>query len=226
MSIQTRVSDRLRNRDATQTCGTSPNDEVRRELSIIQARVRAIRTLGILFALALSNSACFPSQVPDWKPFGSSNEGFHVLFPTAPETIKNTVPSGSESFELRSYVSEVGPTSLYVGVCDYGARGRAADPVTLLDGAQKGAVEHLNAHFLTEKKIELDSNPGVAFDAENDKLHFTVRMVLSGGLLYEMMVVSPLTQRYADTRRFLDSFQLIARPPAPAPRGVTRLESL
>jgi hypothetical protein len=210
------MSDRPRNRDSIQTCGASPNDDVRREFSIIRARVRAIRTLSILFALALSNAACFPLQVPDWKPFGSSNEGFHVLFPTAPETAKNTVPAGSESFELRSYVSEVGPTSLYVGVCDYGARGRTADPVTLLDGAKRGAVEHLNAHFLTEKKIELDSNPGVAFDAESDKLHFTVRMVLSDGLLYQMMVVSPLNQNYADTDRFLDSFRLIARPPAPA----------
>jgi len=93
-----------------------------------------------------------------------------------------------------------------VGVCDYGARGRTADPVTLLDGAKRGAVEHLNAHFLTEKKIELDSNPAVAFDAESDKLHFTVRMVLSDGLLYQMMVVSPLNQNMQIPTAFSTAF--------------------
>ena len=176
---------------------------------------RAARTLAALVVFAALSTACLAMQAPEWKSFGSASEGFHILFPNAPETSKNTIPAGSEIYELRSYVSQVGLTALYVGVCNYGAKGRAVDPATLLQGAKAGAVAHVNAHIIAEKKIELGSSPGVAFEAESDQLHFSVRLVFSDGFLYQLMVTSPLNQEYADTDRFLDSFQLIPRPAAP-----------
>ena len=176
---------------------------------------RMLKARSLCFALGLALfplAATLPAQAPQWKAFSSSADGFRASFPTEPEVSKDSVPVGSETFELHSYVAEVGNTALYIAVCDYGPKGAAGDPATLLASAKDGAVSHMSAHILTEKKITLDSSPGVEFEAESDKLHIAARMYIAGGVLFQTMVASPLNEKYADTARFLDSLQLIPRP--------------
>lgn len=187
-----------------------------------RSRQLAFIATMLTIASALSIASTIAAQAPQWKPFGSPAEGFQALFPSPPEVGKNNVPAGGDTYELRSYTAEVGSTALYVGVCDYGARGQAADPDEILANAKKGAIEHVAAHILSERKIALDTGPGdsahpaanhgVEFEAENDKMHFTARMYMAAGVLYQVMVTSPLNEKFTDTLRFLDSFQLIARP--------------
>jgi hypothetical protein len=169
----------------------------------------------------LSITSPFRAQTAEWKPFAAPTDGFQALFPSPPEVSKNSVPAGGETYELRSYVAEVRSTALYVGVCDYGARSRPADPDEILANAEKGALEHMAAHILSERKITLDAGPGetappatshgIEFEAENEKMHFTTRMYVAAGALYQVTVTSPLSEKFADTARFLDSFQLIDR---------------
>jgi hypothetical protein len=183
-------------------------------------------------ALLLLSAACLAAQspatqtpaaqepaapahsAPAWRPFGSSTEGFRALFPAEPEETKSTVPVGGDSYELRSYVTEQGTTALYVGVCDYGPKGATADPHELLTSAKAGAMGHMSAHILSEKKIDLGTGSvlqgqGVSFEAENEKLHFSVRMYIADGILYQIMAATPLGETFADTARFLDSFELL-----------------
>jgi hypothetical protein len=175
--------------------------------------IHATRSFCFASLLALLPLAApLAAQAPQWKPFANTADGFKALFPSEPEVSKDSVPVGATSFELHSYVAESGSTALFVGVCDYGARGMAGDPEALLANAKTGAMENVKAHLLTEKKITLDSNPGVAFEAESDKLHFTDRMYLAAGVLYQVMVATPLNEKFADTARFLDSFQITPRP--------------
>jgi hypothetical protein len=181
---------------------------------------RKISLRFIAFALALplvAIAASLSAQSPQWKVFGTPAEGFQALFPSAPEVSKDSVPAGADTYELHSYVAEVGNTALYVGVCDYGAKGLGADPQSLLATAKKGAIDHMTAHIVSEKQITQGSNPGTAFEADSDKLHITSRMYIASGVLYQTMVATPLNEKYADTAKFLDSFQIIAEPRAAAP---------
>jgi hypothetical protein len=164
----------------------------------------------------VSLASALGAQAAAWQPYSNAEDGFHALFPSAPETSKTSVPVGPATYALRSYTVEVGETALYIGVCDYGPKGAAADPEVLLKSAKDGEVEHMSAQILSEKKIALDSNHGVEFVAESDKLHFTARVYIAGGVLYQTMVISPLGESFADTARFLDSFGLMARPQAAA----------
>jgi hypothetical protein len=174
-----------------------------------------------LTALVLSIASGLAAQTPQWKLFGAASDGFQALLPSPPEVSKNSVPARAGAYELRSYVTQAGATAFYIGVCDYGANGRAADPDDILAKAEKGAVEHEAAHILSENKIALDTSPGdsahlatshgLAFEAENDKIHFSIRMYMAAGVLYQVMVTSPLNDKFADTARFLDSFQLLDR---------------
>ncbi|MGO9338886.1 MAG: hypothetical protein ACLPY1_15415 [Terracidiphilus sp.] len=175
------------------------------------------RTRNLPFALGLALlwlASALAAQPPPWRSFDSSTDGFRAEFPSVPEVSKNSVPAGGNSFELRSYVVAAGSTSLYIGVCDYGAKGAAAEPETMLSSAKQGAVEHMGAHILGEKKIALDAAPGIEYEAESDTLHFSVRMYIAGSVLYQVMVSSPVNERFPDAARFLDSFQLAPRPGA------------
>jgi hypothetical protein len=168
-------------------------------------------TLGVTL---LWLTASLGAQTPPWKPFESSTDGFRAVFPSDPEVSRNSVPAGEDTLELRSYVVVTGSTALYIGVCDYGRKGAAADPDAFLASAKHGAVEHINAHILSENKITLNAARGVGFEAENDTLHFSVHIYIAGGMLYQIIVSSPLNEKYADSARFLDSFQLL--PPRAA----------
>ena len=176
-----------------------------------------------LFA-ALSLLSLIPAataQTASLQPYSNASDGFRANFPSEPEITRTNVPVGEETYELRSYMAQAGPTVLYVGVCDYGPKGAAADPDTVLKSAKDGAVQHMSAHILTEKKITLEASQavshGVEFIAESDKFHFTTRMYLAGGVLYQTMVISPLGETFADSARFLDSFAILPRPQVALP---------
>jgi hypothetical protein len=177
------------------------------------------RTRSLSFALGVTLlwlASTLPAQTPPWKPFESSTDGFRADFPSDPEITKNSLPAAGDTFELRSYLVVAGSTALYIGVCDYGHKGASANPDALLASAKQGAVEHVHARILSERKIALDAARGVAYEAESDTLHFSVRMYTAGGELYQVMVSSPLNERFADAARFLDSFQFLTRPVADA----------
>jgi hypothetical protein len=178
--------------------------------SLNRTRSRSLALLATLLWLASTLLA----QTPAWKPFESSTDGFRADFPSDPEVSRSSVPAGGDTFELRSYLVAADSASLYIGVCDYGQRGAAADPDAMLSSAKQGAVEHMNARILSESKIALNAARGIAYEAENGTLHFSVHMYFAGGVLYQVMVFSPIDQRFAGTARFLDSFQLL--PPQAA----------
>ena len=106
---------------------------------------------------------------------------------------------------------EVGEAALFVGVCDYGTAISDRTPDQVLDGAQQGAIDNVKAHLVRGKKIMFGAYPGREFEADNDSMHFSARIYLVGGALYQTLIAAPITQPYANVTRYLDSFQLIAR---------------
>ncbi|MDR3772265.1 MAG: hypothetical protein P4L26_02890 [Terracidiphilus sp.] len=150
-------------------------------------------------------------QKPDWMSYSYPEDGFTVSFPVPPELAKHSVPTDAGTFELRTYLGEVASSALYVGVCDYGSAVSGRDPQTVLDGAQNGALTNVKGHLVSGKKITLGIYPGLAFEAENDTMHFTAHIFLVGTTLYQTLTAAPIATPYPDTTRFLDSFQLIAR---------------
>lgn len=151
------------------------------------------------------------AQTPNWQTYSYPADGFSASFPAQPEPQKQSVNTAAGPFELRSYPVAVGPWAVYVGVCDYGAAVNGRDPQTMLSGAQQGALNNTKAHLISSSKVTLGTYPGLAFEAESDSAHFSVRIYFVGSTLYQTLVASPLGQPYAEAARFLDSFQLIAR---------------
>ncbi|MFY9856181.1 MAG: hypothetical protein WAK26_20120 [Terracidiphilus sp.] len=185
------------------------------------ARRMAVSMVALAFASTLSAQTApaaapnHPAPAPNWKTYTYSSDGFSASFAFEPEQQKKNVPTDAGTFELRSYMTQDGESAMFVGVCDYGAAVSGRDPVTVLQGAKKGALSNTNAHPLSEKPITLGIYPGVEFEGENDTMHFSARIYLVGSTLYQALTAVPLGKPYAGTARFLDSFQLIARTSAP-----------
>ena len=159
----------------------------------------------LCFAVALSTQA----QV--WNSYSYPSDGFRASFPSEPQLQKTNVPTDAGAFELRAYLVEVSPGALFIGVCDYGGKAEGKDPDTMLQGAKQGALRNVNGHLLSENRVTLGIYHGLAFEAENNTSHFSARIYMVGDTLYQTLVISPLGSNYADTTRFLDSFELIPR---------------
>ena len=165
------------------------------------------------FAPAALTQVTAGSTAPaaEWKTYTYSSDGFSASFPAEPQAQKQSVPTEAGAVELRAYLVTPGSAALYVGICDYGSAVAGRDPQAVLTGARNGAINNVKAHIITEQKITLGVYPGVGFEAENDTMHFTARIYLVGTTLYQVLIAAPLTERYAESARFLDSFQLIPR---------------
>lgn len=150
-------------------------------------------------------------QAPTWKSYSYPVDGFTASYPSEPDLQKKDVPTDAGTFELRSYIGTDGDVAMFVGICDYGSKTEGKDPDDLLQGAKNGALQNSNSHLLSESKITLGIYHGLTFEAESDQAHFSARIYMVGSTLYQTLVVSPLGKPYANTTRFLDSFQLIPR---------------
>jgi hypothetical protein len=166
-----------------------------------------------VYVTLLSFAAFLGAQTQAWKTYTYPADGFSASYPSEPTLQKKNVPTEKGSFELRAYLAQDGDAAVFVGVCDYGSAIADRTPDQVLDGAQQGALDNVNAHLLTGKKITYGVYPGREFEAENDSMHFHARIYLVGATLYQTLVASPLGQPYPGSTRFLDSFQVIARVP-------------
>jgi hypothetical protein len=162
------------------------------------------------FELMAHNQA--PPIPADWKPYRYPADGFSASFPFPPAIQKQPVSTDAGQFELRTYVVEDSSAALIAAVCDYGASAAGKDADGLLESAKTGSIANLKAHMVSEKKLNFGENHGVEFEAANDSEHISARLYLAGSILYQTVVVSPLNGSYADTARFLDSFQLLGSP--------------
>lgn len=184
-------------------------------MSLLQ-RIRIGRSVKMLagvlsLLLVFSVSMRLQAQTENWQTYNYASDGFSISTPVAPTASKQSVPTVKGNFDLRAYLAEIGSTALYVGVCDYGSATNGRDPNSVLQGAKQGAVDNVKAHITSESNITLGIYPGVAFEAENDSLHFTARIYFVGSTLYQVLSASPLKEPYPGTLRFINSFQFIPR---------------
>ena len=92
--------------------------------------------LGLLLVLALSERT--QAQTENWQTYDYPSEGLSFASPAVPVKNAQNVPTEAGNFELRSYMTEIGNTALFVGICDYGSAAAGRDPNDVLQGAKTG----------------------------------------------------------------------------------------
>jgi hypothetical protein len=166
----------------------------------------------VAYAAMLCLAATLSAQTPVWKTFSYPADGFSISFPSAPEFQKKPIPTDVGTVELHSYIAEGDSAMLFAAACDYGAQAAGKDPDVVLQAAKKAVLQSPNTQLVSEKKIMLGVNHGLAYEAVSDQALYSVRIYVVGSTLYQTLVLARLGKPYADAAQFLDSFELIARP--------------
>jgi hypothetical protein len=144
-----------------------------------------------------------------WKEYAYESDRFAMSAPQEPALNKRQIDTKVGPIELRSYSVTDGDSALFVGVADYGSHMDNQDSKTVLQGAKEGALKNSNSTLISEKEITRQGYPGLAFETESEKFHFSARIYLVGSRLYQSVAVFPRETSYADTTRFHESLRFL-----------------
>ena len=171
---------------------------------------------SLLLGLAVSAqtpAAAVPSTPPAvWTTYTYAAEGFSASFPAEPTLSKQNVPTDAGSFELRSYIVDRGSAALFVGVCELRRRHCGPRPADFAQRRRKRRTRQLKSHMISEQKITLGtlSRLGVWIQKATPRTSRPA-FIWWAPRSIRFLTVAPLTDRYADSSRFLDSFTIIPR---------------
>lgn len=148
---------------------------------------------------------------PQLKAYSYPADGFSASYPYEPQLTKKNKSVAGATVESHMYLAQNSQVGVAVIVED---RGAAAVADTELQRAKNDFLTTAAYRLVSEKKITLVIYSGVEFEAESNEVHVSARFYLVGATLYKTAVLSLPGKPYADTTRFLDSFQLIPRTAA------------
>jgi len=173
---------------------------------------RAWGQTGLLIAAAiLPLTMTVGTKAQDWKTFKYPSDGFSATFPVAPKEDSREIETPAGTAELHGYTLEVDQAALFIGVCNYGSKADRNDVEAMLEDAKNGALEDSKAKLTRESKILLGRYRGLEFESDGEEMHYITRFYVVGSTMYQTLVVYPLSSPFTDSRRFLDSFQLLGR---------------
>lgn len=170
----------------------------------LQTKRAWVLTLVLLIACAAARA-----QSGTWKTYSYPTDGFSISAPVELELNQQDVPTAAGTFTVHIHVAIADNAQLAAAMNDYGSAVDTGDPQAIVDGAMNGVVNHLKAHITQSGKITIGKHPGNSFEAESDQVHVSGRIYLVGSVLYQLLVITPVNQKYADAERFMDSFELI-----------------
>lgn len=133
--------------------------------------------------------------------------------PGTPTKNDDTIPSAAGPLPLRMYTLSKGFEGFISGYTEYpDIVFTSAEPETLLDGAQQGAISNVKGEVTSQRSITLNGNPGreIVGTSPAQNVGFTARVYLAKPRMYMLVYTQydkskPIS---ADGKRFLDSFQI------------------
>jgi hypothetical protein len=161
-------------------------------------------------------------------PFGDSDAGFTVMFPSPPEQKDHTQVVHGTPTVTHVYSADTAKLGYVVSWSDH-PEAVATTPDTRLQAARDSAVG--TAKVISETTGKVGGAPSRRVTFEKDGARVTLQLVLKGTRLYQAMVVQPAGEDHQTaTNTFLNSFALTSRaaatprpppaaPPPPAPRS-------
>ncbi|MDR3754994.1 MAG: hypothetical protein P4K93_12240 [Terracidiphilus sp.] len=144
------------------------------------------------------------------QPYTSTEGRFSVQFPAgqvAQESEPITLQGGGSSTLYEFSLSSADGNFAYMVMyndypASYANEGPDATLVRTRDGAVKGKT------LLSDMAINLNGVPGREFTCKDDNWNFTVRQLLQGKRLYQLIIVSKPDHPATLTSDFLNSFKI------------------
>ncbi len=161
---------------------------------------------------------------PQWQKVAPEGAGFEVLMPNAPKIAAHKVtplPEKTITVNLASTSISQGKALFMVAYHDLDFDATNDDKIRdVLDGGIKGSLLNALGKLTKHTRINLGEYPGRHFEYAGNrfgqKIMATSRIFLVGRRVYQTTVIrSPEVDVAAETKKFFDSFKLVAVTAAP-----------
>ncbi len=146
--------------------------------------------------------------------FTTEEGNFRIAFPGEPTISSEKVPTDVGDIEMHMYMYEKGIDEAYmVASSDYPKElVDAGDKDEMLQGSKEGVVSNINATIEDEKKVEIEGHPGLSFKAKGPEFSTVYKLFMINNRLYQIGILRAKDYPTdADTKSFIDSFELIRK---------------
>jgi hypothetical protein len=141
-----------------------------------------------------------------WKDYVFDQDGFAISAPARPTVGRRVIATEFGPVDMHDYDIGLGDSgALGVYVSDHGNDMLKVDPKLVLRSCISGGT------LISEREISLQGFPGLAWEAEDKKAHYTWRAYAVRTKVYQVLVVTPIGKPYDGTARFQNSFRLLAK---------------
>ena len=162
-------------------------------------------------AILLCLAAALNAQTAKWEAYKYPADGFRATFPSEPKAEQNKKNASAGLILMNSYCSRVSETQLCVAVINEGPTPTGLTPEAMLSRVKVGVLIAPKAREIHEAEVMLDGHKGIEVETEDETTHLFTRIYLIDKTVYQTVVTFPISTPFADAKRFLDSFKLIAR---------------
>lgn len=174
--------------------------------------IALISTARIDFPFFLNTDRFFSSLrfIPSWDEYAYELDGFALSTPSRLSMEKKPVVTAQGQVQMHVYKLELGDDrGVMINVTDYGHNQFGTDS---LQAVKDGMARSANAKVLSERKISIDSNPGVEFEMGSESYRARARCYIVGSKLLVIIgfagggnLLPPGTSRIFDSLRLIGS---------------------
>jgi hypothetical protein len=162
-------------------------------------------------AILLCLAAALNAQTAKWEFYQYPADGFRAFFPSEPKVEQNKKNAAAGLILMNSYCSRVSETQLCVAVIKEGPTPTGLTPEAMLGRVKVGVLLAPKSREIHEAEVMLDGHKGIEIETEDETSHLYTRIYLVDKTVYQTVVTYPISTPFAEAKRFLDSFKLIAR---------------
>jgi hypothetical protein len=172
------------------------------------AQISTAKT-GLPFALNTDRFFSSLRFIPAWEEYRYETDGFALTTPLKLSIQENPVATAQGQVQAHLYKLDLGNDSgVMINVADYGRIQIAPDA---LEAVKNGMAQSAKAKVLSEKKITIDSNPGVEFDLDSETYHARARCYIIDSKVLIVIAFAGSGHRLpAGATRILDSLRLLS----------------
>jgi hypothetical protein len=188
--------------------------EKRRLTAMLNPGLRLQRRLPCRYSvwvILLCLAATLNAQTAKWEAYKFPADGFRASFPFEPKLEQNKKNAATGLILMNSYCTQASEAQLCVAVIHEGPVPTGLTPETMLARIKVGVLVAPKTHEIREAEIYLDGHKGVEIETQNETNHLFTRIYLVDKTIYQTVCIYPISTPFADAKRFLDSFKLIAR---------------
>ena len=176
--------------------------------------MRLVASLYLSFMMVFAAATGAAAQT--WSEYRSTEGRYRIEMPGTPEVSTEKVEVNGRELPLMEALVEVAGTVYLVTYIDYPSEEISSlTALKMLENARDGAARR--SKLVSDRFLMVGGYPAREYVAERDQgMVFVTRSVMAGARRHQMIVVSVTPGGGADnplTRRFIDSFAIIAAPP-------------